>query len=215
MSNCSDFRTNQHDFRYISDSNIGYKNILNNSLHLYDEIEPIENSLSIAISVEDAVRLFNESKKNNVALNTKIKQVIKDHLDWHANAADAKMIYMPKPWISKIVNQLTEQQISAIARDVSKEFKDICLMLRGEFTMQSFLDVIITWLRVNGTPSRQIQKPNDFRLLVKHDMGYNYSLLVKEIFRCIVDIFHIEIESIVTENMLVLRILMMYDPIEY
>ncbi len=208
MESCPDLRKAFNNFDYLSDSKACFNDTLeHNNAFLDNEMESIDDSFAIVISARDKHRLFKDSTSNKVSLNTKIDQIIKDHLDWHAYAPDAKMVYMPKPWISKIVNQLTEQQISEIARDVSKEFKDTCLMLRGEFTILSFLDVIVTWLRINETPNRQVQNLDDFQLLLKHDMGYNFSLLLKEVFRCIIeDFFHIEMESTTTENMLALRV---------
>lgn len=209
MASRPDLRNACHNFGYNSDSNAGFNDdTLMRNIFLDNEMDPINDTFAIAVSARDKHRLFKDSTSNKVSLNTKIDQIIKDHLDWHAYAPDAKMVYMPKPWISRIVNQLTEQQISEIARDVSKEFKDTCLMLRGEFTILSFLDVVVTWLRINETPNRQVQNLDDFQLLLKHDMGYNFSLLMNEVFRYVIeDFFHIKIESIITENMLAIRVL--------
>ena len=74
-------------------------------------------------------QLYEESKYRQVNLNTRINQIIKDHLDWHTNAPTAKMYYLPKSCITKVVDQLTELQISGLALDVARDFKDICLML--------------------------------------------------------------------------------------
>jgi hypothetical protein len=208
MSSCFDLRKGYHNFGYHSGSNSGFRDTPKHDTFLDDEMEHIDDSFAVALSARDKHRLFKDSVSNKVSLNTKVDQIIKDHLDWHAYAPDAKMVYMPKPWVSRIVNRLTEEQISEIARDVSREFKDTCLMLRGEFTILSFLDVVVTWLRISETPTRQIQNLDDFQLLVKHDMGYNFSFLMKEVFRYIIeDFFHIEMESTTTENMLALRVL--------
>jgi hypothetical protein len=202
-----------HVITLVVDSNAGFNDdTLMGNIFLDNEMDPINDTFAIAVSARDKYRLFKDSRSNKVSLNTKVDQIIKDHLDWHAYASDAKMVYMPKPWISGIVNQLTEQQISEIARDVSKEFKDTCLMLRGEFTILSFLDVVVTWLRINETPNRQVQNLDDFQLLLKHDMGYNFSLLMNEVFRYVIeDFFHIKIGSIITENMLAIRVLESQD----
>ena len=214
MASCPDLRKAFNNFGYLSDSNACFNDTLeHNNTFLDNEMEPIDDSFAIVINARDKHRLFKDSTSNKVSLNTKIDQIIKDHLDWHAYAPDAKMVYMPKPWISKIVNQLTEQQISEIARDVSKEFKDTCLMLRGEFTILSFLDVVVTWLRINETPNRQVQNLHDFQLLLKHDMGYNFSLLMNEVFRYVIeDFFHINMESTTSENMLAIRVLGSQNP---
>jgi hypothetical protein len=47
---------------------------------------------------------------------------------------------------------------------------------------------------------------------MKHDMGYKYSFLVKEVCRDVIDhTFHMEIEFIVTENTLGVKIMNIND----
>ena len=206
MSSCSDF-SKRHEFDYLSDSSPHSSDVSDYSSD--DELESLDDPFAITINAKEMNRIFRHSRYNKVPLSTQINQIIKDYLDWHAHASDAKMLYMPKPWISNILNQLTEQQVSAVARDVSKEFKDICLMLRGEFTITSFLDALVSWFRINGTPNRQVQNPHEFRLLLKHDMGYNYSFLLKEVFsHVIADFFRIETQSTITDNTFALSISM-------
>lgn len=198
-----------HNFDYMQDLRTDLKDTLNDNSFFDDETEPMKDSIAIIISAEDASRLYNDSQYNKVPLETKTNQIIKNYLDWHALAPDAKMVYMPKSWISKVINRLTEEQVSGMARDAAKEFKDLCLLLRGEFTIFSFLDIIETWSRINKMPTRLVRNPDEFRLLLNHDMGYNYSILVKEIFKGIItDIFHIKMEFIITESMLGVRFLM-------
>ena len=48
----------------------------------------------------------------------------------------------------------------------------------------------------------------EYNLLIKHDMGYKYSFLVKEVYRNVIeDAFHMGIKFIVTENSLALKIM--------
>jgi hypothetical protein len=208
MSRYHDVHNETHDFGYMPDPTSNFKDNLNDGTLYDDEVEPMKDSVNITISTKDAHRLYVDSRHKLISLRTEVNQIIKNHLDWYAFAPDAKMIYMPKPWISKIINELTEEQISGIAKDVAREFKDSCLMLRCEFNIFSFLDFVRIWSRVDKTPTRLYQNPDgDLRLLLKHDMGYSYSLFIKEVFRSIIaDIFHLKMESTVTENMISIRI---------
>ncbi|MGA7370316.1 MAG: hypothetical protein WBX01_14405 [Nitrososphaeraceae archaeon] len=185
-----------------------FKDALNDGALYNEEIEHMKDSVNITISTEDAHRLYDDSRHKMISLSTEVNQIVKNHLDWHAFAPDAKMIYMPKPWISKFINELTEEQLSGIARDVAREFKDSCLILRCEFTIFSFLDFVRTWSRIDKTPTRLFQNlAGDLRLSIKHDMGYHYSLFIKEIFRNVIaDIFHLKMESTVTENVIAIKI---------
>ena len=208
MSSCSDLGK-YHRSDYSSHSHSDFKHILNYNSVPNREGVTADDRFVVTFNANDMNRVFKHAKRDMVPLDNKIDQIIRDYLDWHAYAPDAKMLYMPKPWMSKVLNQLTRQQISTVAFDVSNEFKDICLLLRGDFTIHSFLDLITTWLRINRTPCRQIQYPDEFRLFIKHDMGYNYSLLIKEVFRRIVsDFFHLETGFVITEDIFALKISM-------
>jgi hypothetical protein len=205
----SNAQNENHNYDHMPNLNTDFNDTLSDNSFFDDETEPMKDSIAIIISAEDASRLYNDSQYNKVPLETKTNQIIKNYLDWHALAPDAKMVYMPKSWISKVLSRLTEQQVSELARDAAKEFKDLCLLLRGEFTEFSFLDVIETWSRINKMPTRLVRNPDEFRLLVNHDMGYKYSLLVKEIFKyIIINIFHMKMEFFITEGLLQVRILM-------
>lgn len=205
----SEVRNGYHNLDHMPNLNTDFKDTFSNFSFFDDETEPMKDSVAVIISAENASRLYNDSKYNKVPLDTKTNQIIRNYLDWHALAPDAKMVYMPKSWISKVITRLTEEQVYGMARDAAKEFKDFCLLLRGEFTIFSFLDIIETWSRINKMPTRLFRNPDEFRLLLNHDMGYNYSLLVKEIFKGIItDIFHIKMDFIITENMFGVRILM-------
>ena len=208
MSSCSNFYRKHHGLDHSSNSGESYGNTSDTDVFLYDETEPPGDSVTITINSENRSQLYNESKGRQVSLNTRINQIIKDHLNWHTNAPAAKMYYLPKSCIIKVIDQLTELQISALALDVARDFKDICLMLRGEFTISSFLDVVVNWLQITKTPNRSDQNMHEYNLLIKHDMGYKYSVLVKEVCRDVIDhTFHMEIEFIVTENTLGLKII--------
>ena len=83
-------------------------------------------------------QLREESKKKQVSLNTLVNQIIKDHLDWHTYAAQAKLFHVPRSTMSGILSKLTEEEISELAIIIAKRDVDIGLLLSGEFTL-SFL----------------------------------------------------------------------------
>lgn len=208
MSSCSNFHRKYPGFDHSSNFDDICEETSDTNSFLDDETQPFGDSITITINSKNMPRLYDESKYRQVSLNTRINQIIKDHLDWHTNAPAAKMYYLPKPWITKIVDQLTELQISGLALDVARDFKDTCFMLRGEFTISSFLDVIIKWLQITETPNRWDKNMFEYNLLIKHDMGYKYSSLVKEVCRIVIeDTFHMGLEFIVTENSLGLKII--------
>jgi hypothetical protein len=52
-----------------------------------------------------------------------------------------------------MVDDLTEEELSKHAVTIAKkDFVDIGLLLRGEFTLPSFLNILENWSRMSSTP---------------------------------------------------------------
>ena len=124
-------------------------------------------------------------------LNTLVNQILKDHLDWHTYAAEAGMFHVPRSTFSRIVDDLTEEELSKHAVTIAKkEFVDIGLLLRGEFTLSSFLDILENWSRMSSIPYKHEINNDVHNFIIQHDMGRNFSFLIKELYRYILeDIF--------------------------
>jgi hypothetical protein len=61
----------------------------------------------------------------------------------------------PKSFLVRILNEITEQELNELARDVSKnDLVDISLFLRGGFNLASISEVAETWLRMAQMPHR-------------------------------------------------------------
>ena len=104
--------------------------------------------------------LREESKKKQVSLNTLVNQILKDHLDWHTYAAQARMFHVPRSTFSRLEDNLIEEELSKFVVTIAKKyFVDIGLLLRGEFTLLSFLNILENWSRISSIPYKQ--KIND------------------------------------------------------
>ena len=81
--------------------------------------------MPVVLPAENFEQLQYESETNNVSLNTRINQIIKDHLNWHSASPEAKMYYIPKRLVIKAINHLIEQQLSeSIGSPVRIEMKN-------------------------------------------------------------------------------------------
>src|SRR5215469_11296285 len=129
-------------------------------------------------------QLREESKKKQVSLNTLVNQILKDHLDWHTYDAQARMFHVPRPTFSRIVDNLTEQELSKRAVTIAKnDFVDIGLLLKGEFTLTSFLKILENWSRISSLPYKHEINDDVHNFIIQHDMGRNFSFLIKELYR--------------------------------
>jgi hypothetical protein len=152
-------------------------------------------------------QLRKESKKKQTSLNTLVNQILKDHLDWHAYAAQAKMFHIPRSTFSRLLNNLTEEELSKSAVTIAKnEYVDMGLLLRGEFTLPSFLNILENWSRISSVPYKHEINNDVHNFILQHDMGRNFSFLVKELYRYILeDMFKIKSDFTITDNTLMFR----------
>jgi hypothetical protein len=152
-------------------------------------------------------QLRQESKKKQVSLNTLINQILKEHLDWHRYAAQAKLYHVPRSSMSRIIDKLTEEELSELAIIIAKkDFVDLGLLLRGEFSLSSFLDILETWSRVSSFPYKHELNNDIHNFIIEHGMGKKYSFLIKELYRYILEeMFETKSDFIITDNTIVFR----------
>ena len=69
--------------------------------------------------------------QKDISTNTLVNKLIKDHLNWHSNAAKAGFIPVRRPFISKIIKYLPEQEIISLAEYMAKTTnKDSILLMK-------------------------------------------------------------------------------------
>lgn len=153
-------------------------------------------------------RLRNVSESKNITRNTLVNQIIKAHLDWHSRAAHAKLYYLPKSFLIRLINELTEEELNELARDTAKnDLVDLSLVLRGGFTIASLSDITETWLRISQMPYRCEINGDSCKIIIEHDMGLKYSYLIKEISRCLLEVaFEAKSSCDVTENTVIIKL---------
>lgn len=161
-------------------------------------------------------QLCKEAETRQISVNTLVNQIVNEHLDWHLYAAQAKLYYVPKPFISRVLEKFTEQQLSELAEaSAKKDFVDIGLLLRGEFTMSSFLSILENWSRISDIPYRAEEIENTQKIIIEHNMGSKYSYLFKEIYRLLLeDSFKTKADFDITDNTIVLTFEQEDHPLE-
>lgn len=153
-------------------------------------------------------RLRKMSQTKSITPNTLANQIIKAHLDWYSRASHAKLYYLPKSFLVRILNEITGQELNELARDVAKnDLVDISLFLRGGFNLASISKIAETWLRIAQMPHRVEVDEDLYKIIIEHDMGPKYSYLIKEISRYLLEIaLQTKSSCEVTDNAVIIKI---------
>ena len=122
-------------------------------------------------------------------------------------AGQAKLYYLPKSFLVRLLNELTDDELNELARDVAKnDLVDISLFLHGGFNLASISEIAETWLRIAQMPHRIEVDGDIYKIIIEHDMGHKYSYLIREISRYLLEVaFEIKSSCEVTENAVIIK----------
>jgi hypothetical protein len=164
------------------------------------------NCVTFRLPSEKLSRLRKVAETKDITPNTLVNQIIQAHLDWHSLAAYAKLYYLPKSFLVRLINKLTEDELNELARDTAKnDLVDISLFLCGGFTIASVSNITETWLRIAQMPYRYETNGDSRKIIIEHDMGLKYSYLIKEISRYLLEVaFEVKSSCDITQNTVIL-----------
>src|ERR1044071_2971688 len=114
-------------------------------------------SESVTFRIDSKVlrNLRHEAEQKDISTNTLVNKLIKDHLNWYSNAAKAGFISVRRPFVSKVIKYLPEQEIISLAEYVAKTTnKDSILLMKNEYTIKSALDFLESWIKISDYPYR-------------------------------------------------------------
>ena len=170
--------------------------------------KPSTKGVTFRLSPEKLEKLRKAADARSISPNTLFNQILKAYLDWHSMAAHAKLYYLPKSFLIRLLNELTNDELNELARDVAKnELVDVCLFLRGGFNIASISQIAETWLRIAQMSHRIEVTGNIYKIIIEHDMGQKYSYLIKEISRYLLEVaFEKKSSCDVTENAVIIKV---------
>jgi hypothetical protein len=173
-----------------------------------DATKPSTKGVTFWLSKEKLEQLRKAADAKNISSNTFFNQILKAYLDWHSMAANAKLYYLPKSFLVRLLNELTNDELDELARDVAKnDLVDISLFLRGGFNIASISQIAETWLKVAQMSHRIEVDGNIYKIIIEHDMGRKYSYLIKEISRYLLEVaFETKSSCEVTENAVIIKV---------
>ena len=171
-------------------------------------IKQSTKGVTFRLSKEKLEQLRNATDARTISPNTLFNQIIKSYLDWHSMAADAKLYYLPKSFLIRLLNELTHDELNELAIGTAKnDLVDVCLFLRGGFNIASISEIAETWLRIAQMSHRIEVAGDSYKIIIEHDMGRKYSYLIKEISRYLLEVaFEKKSSCDVTENAVIIKV---------
>lgn len=115
---------------------------------------------------------------------------------------------LPKTLITRLLEKHSEKEIESISQFIAKtQVKDIVLLLREKFDINSFLDVVENWLRVSNYPYQHQVDNKIHKFVIQHDMGKKWSLFLSENWKTVFEELGVPMKNVdLTDNILMFTI---------
>ena len=128
------------------------------------------------------------AQKHNINSNILLGQIVMHYIGYDGKAGSAGFVAFQKSMLVKLMDGCTEEKIISLAQEVSKDvMTDAMAILKKEYTVESYLDVIQSWARVSNIPFRHVVKGALNTCVVQHNMGKNWSLYLGHLYKNVIE----------------------------
>jgi hypothetical protein len=141
-------------------------------------------SVTFRFDNEILSKLRNEADQKRISLNTLASQIFQSYVEYDMYASRAGMISFPKSLLVRIMDRLSEQEVGQLSEYIAKnEFKEMTLLVKNEYNLSAFLDMIESWLRVSGIGYRRHVVDSVQTFVIQHDMGKRWSTYFEKLIK--------------------------------
>jgi hypothetical protein len=84
------------------------------------------------------------------------------------------------------MDKLGDEEITELAKSVARnEVPEIIYLLRNRYDLDSFLEVVISWVWASGFPFNDTSDDEKYSFVIQHDLSRKWSLYLAELFESI------------------------------
>lgn len=148
-------------------------------------------NLSLRLPEKLYALLEQESERNGLSHTNLVKNILERHIQWNRYQDQMKMIPVPKSALLTIGKNFDGNDIEKIVNQLQILTKDMILFLKSTYTIESFFEFMDYYLSSTNIPYRHTIKNGNHEMIIKHNLGFNWSLLLERFFLRIFNIFNI------------------------
>ena len=170
------------------------------------QIQTKTSTFTLRIDNQTFTSLQTESDTQDITLNALINKILKRYAEWDRYEPKIDMIPMAKSVIRSLFNLISEDEISYLVANFGKNIiQDISFMKMGLDT-DSFLIWLENRMKRSFVEFNSAQENDQFKCVLKHDMGLNWSIYHKKILEQIFNkVFNKRIDIAISEFILTFR----------
>jgi len=134
---------------------------------------------------KDAFTKFKQfAKKENLTTNSLINKIIKNYVEFGAYGPALQLIPMATPLLMEFLKEMPETQIRKTAREfVIERAGESLLLLKGEITIDAFLEMAQLWCDASGYAYTFLEKNGSTTMTIRHNQSKKFSALLSEVIK--------------------------------
>lgn len=149
------------------------------------EVEKSDRTESASIRLKSHIlkSLRFEAEQRQISFNTFVAQIFNQFLEWDSVAAKSNMISLPRAILIQLLEKMNDGEIIVMAQEFAKnQNKNLMLMLRNRYDVDSVLGVLEAWARSSGFSYRKEYIERNYKYIINHEMGKKWSLYLRTYF---------------------------------
>ena len=131
--------------------------------------------ISIRVYENEKRMLLEESRKNNMTINSLGRQIISKHIEWHRYSKDLGYTCITKNLMKTLLTNNNETT-NHISTDGYNTLKNTISMMYGEINISNLLTVFDIWLSASNISFRHFTDFNTEKYAINHNMGKSFSM---------------------------------------
>lgn len=168
---------------------ITQKDIINDHIvgeQLTTEQKKKTETMSFRLDSDILDKLRKESESQGVSLNVLANRIFSRYVEWDMFEPKVGMVPVAKPIINALFQKLSESETIELAKKVGQSIvSDIATFMKGSMDVDSFVSWFETRMRMSDFEINHSVKDGKYTYIIKHDLGYNWSLYHKTVLKLI------------------------------
>lgn len=131
---------------------------------------------TLRLKPETLATIIKDAEERSISANRVLNEILDNYYRWTKYAGQAGFISVRRIFVSKLLEDRSDEEILDIAKYVSaKTAKNVTLFMKTEYSLESVLSVTDAWLKIIGLPYTHDVNGLHHTYLIRHDMGANWS----------------------------------------
>ncbi|MCV0431681.1 hypothetical protein [Nitrosopumilus sp.] len=161
-------------------------------------------TMSFRLDSENLEKLRAESESQGISLNVLANKIFSRYVEWDMFVPKVGMVPIAKPIVSALFQKLSKQETVDMAKKIGQSIvSDIATFMKGSMDLDSFVAWFVTRMKISDFEMNHTIKDTTHNYIIKHDLGYNWSLYHKTVLELIFNEgFEKKIDFVIKDRMM-------------